>query len=102
MSDENPLEPLIEVAKDANSAINGISDAVGLTDKVEKQPYGMIAAAIGVGYVVGGGLLTPTTMRLARLAMKLAAVPPVRDRLIEVAEALVDGVLAQAQKSDPK
>lgn len=102
MSDESPLEPLIAVAKDANSALNGISDAVGLSDKVEKQPYGMVAAAVGIGYVIGGGLLTPTTMRLARLAMKLAAVPPVRDRLIEVAEALVDGVLAQAQKSDPK
>lgn len=106
MSDERPLEPVVEhakeVARDANSALNGVADAVGLTEKVEKNPYGMIAAAIGVGYVIGGGLLTPTTARLARLALKLATVPPIRDRLLDVAETIVDGVVAQAQKSDPK
>lgn len=107
MSDEtSPLQPILdqarEVARDANSALNGVADAAGLTEKVEKNPYGMVAAALGIGYVIGGGLLTPTTARLVRLGMKLAAVPPVRDRLLEVAESIVDGVVAQASKSDPK
>lgn len=92
------LETARELAKDANSAINGVADAVGLTEQVEKAPYAMIGAALGVGYVVGGGLFTPTTTRLLRLGMKLASIPQVRDRLLDVAEAAIDGVLANAKK----
>jgi hypothetical protein len=61
----------------------------------------MIAAALGVGYVLGGGLFTPTTARLLRLGMKLASIPLVRDQLLDVAEAAVDGVLgSQAKKEE--
>lgn len=105
MSDENVTwqppeiaETVVELAKDANSALNGVADAVGLTEKVEKAPYAMLAAALGVGYVVGGGLFTPTTTRLLRLGMKLASIPQVRERLLDVAEAAIDGVLAKSAK----
>ena len=91
------LHAVSELAKDANSAINGMSDAVGLTAQVEKAPYAMIGAALGVGYIVGGGLFTPLTGRLLRLGMKLAAIPQVRDRLLDVAEAAIDGVLANGK-----
>lgn len=96
-------EVVVDAAKNANSAINGFSDAVGLSEKVEQAPYAMIAAALGVGYVVGGGLFTSTTTRLVQLGMKLAAIPQVRDRLLDVAEAAIDGVLQQAQQeADPE
>jgi hypothetical protein len=96
-------ETVIDAAKNANSALNGVADAIGLTEKVEKAPYAMIAAALGAGYVVGGGLFTPTTARLLRLGMKLTSIPAVRDRLLDVAEAAIDGVLANAakQSDDP-
>ncbi len=95
------LEQAKELAKDTNSALNGVADAVGLTEKVEKNPYGLVAAALGIGYVVGGGLLTPTTARLLRLGMKLASVPIVQDKLLEVAETVLDSMLAQDKaKSD--
>ena len=89
---------LRELAKDANSALNGVADAVGVTPQVEKAPYAMIGAALGLGYIVGGGLFTPTTTRLLRLGMKLAAIPQVRERLLDVAEAAIDGVLANGKK----
>lgn len=92
------VDTVTELARDANSALNGVADAVGLTEKVEQAPYAMVAAALGVGYVVGGGLFTPTTARLIRLGMKLAAIPQVRDRLLDVAEAAIDGVLANGKK----
>jgi hypothetical protein len=92
-------DTVVELAKNANSAINGVADAVGLTPKVEQAPYAMVAAALGIGYVVGGGLFTPTTARLFQLGMKLAAVPAVRDRLLDVAEGVIDGVLQQAKKT---
>lgn len=92
-------EQIAELAQTANSALNGVSDAVGLTSKVEKSPYAMLAAALGAGYVVGGGLFSPTTARLFRLGIKLASVPVVQDKLLEYAEAALDGVLQQAKKT---
>lgn len=94
-------DTVTEAALKANSALNGVSDAVGLTEKVEKAPYAMVAAALGIGYVVGGGLFTPTTMRLVRMGMKLTSIPMVRDRLLDVAEAAIDQVMANAKK-DPE
>ncbi len=102
LPEESPMpqmaESARELAKDANSALNGMADAVGLTPQVEKAPYAMLGAALGVGYIVGGGLFTPTTARLVRLGMKLAAIPQVRDRLLDIAEAAVDGVMANGKK----
>ena len=92
------LETIKGLAKDANSAVNGVSDAVGLTEQVERAPYAMIGAALGAGYILAGGLFTPTTTRLLRLGMKLAQIPQVRDRLLDVAEAAIDGVLAKTQQ----
>ena len=102
LPEESPMPQMVEsareLAKDANSALNGLADAVGLTRQVEKAPYALLGAALGVGYIVGGGLFTPTTARLVRLGMKLAAIPQVRDRLIDIAEAVVDGVMANGKK----
>lgn len=95
-----PMDVVLELAKDANSAINGVADAVGLTAKVEKAPYAMVGAALGLGYVVGGGLFTPTTARLVRMGMKLASIPAVRERLLDVAEAAIDGVLKQQNEPE--
>lgn len=97
----NPIvDQVVEVLSDANSAINGVADAVGITPKVEANPYAMVAAAVGIGYVLGGGLFTPTTFRLLRLGMKVAQIPAVRSRLLDVAETAVDGVLANASSSN--
>ena len=92
------LHTVTELAKDANSAVNGMADAVGLTDHVERAPYAMVGAALGVGYILAGGLFTPTTTRLVRLGMKLAAIPQVRDRLLDVAESAIDGVLSNGKQ----
>ncbi len=93
-------EQLVDMAKAANSALNGVADAVGLTPKVEQAPYTMVAGALAAGYVLGGGLFTATTTRLLRLGVKLASIPQVRDRLLDVAESAIDGVLAKANGPD--
>jgi hypothetical protein len=87
-----------QLAARANDTLNGLADAAGVTPVVKKKPYGAVAAAFGVGYVVGGGLFTPTTARLLRLGLRVAALPLVRDRLLDVAERLVDEA-QQKQKS---
>lgn len=72
-------------------------EAIDLQGRVDRNPWGVIATAVGVGYVLGGGLFTPTTGRLIRLGVKLAAIPPVRDALIDAAEAAVDGILGGSE-----
>jgi hypothetical protein len=90
---EELKENLKKFATTASSALNGVSDAAGLSEKVNESPYGMALAAIGVGYVLGGGLFTSTTVRMVRLGARVAAIPVVRDRLIDAVEAAVDGLL---------
>lgn len=94
-------EQLVDMAKTANSALNGVADAVGITPKVEQAPYAMVAGALAAGYVLGGGLFTSTTTRLLRMGFKLASIPQVRDRLLDVAESAIDGVLSNVNK-EPK
>ena len=91
-----------EMMDEARASGEGLMDAIDLKGRVDRSPYGMVAAALGVGYVLGGGLFTPTTARLLRLGMKLAAVPLVRDELMALAETAVDGVLERTRKITPK
>ncbi len=41
----------------------------------EQNPYVVLAAAAGVGYVAAGGLFSPFTRRLVRVGMKALFVP---------------------------
>jgi hypothetical protein len=91
-----------EAAKNAGAAVEGAADAVGLSQRVAEYPYGMVSAALAVGYVAGGGLFTPTTGRLIQLIAKLVTVPFVQTQLLEVAESAVDSVLEHTRKMGPK
>lgn len=96
-------QTVAHAAQAVNSALNGAADAVGLSQKVDESPYGMVAAALAVGYVVGGGLLTPTTARLFQLGVKVASVPVVRSQLLNLVESAVDGLLQHSRNDqEPK
>src|SRR5215471_14224104 len=75
--------------RDAFDDIKGSLDVQG---RVNRHPYGTVAAALGVGYVLGGGLFSPLTARIigfgVRLGMKLAAIPVLRDELFGFVEAM--------------
>ncbi|QRN94126.1 hypothetical protein JRI60_33955 [Archangium violaceum] len=77
---------------DARGAVTDLRDTMDLKGRVERNPYLMLAAAFGVGYVLGGGLFTRTTGRVIRLGMRLAALPLVKDELLGMAEAAMRGV----------
>ncbi len=83
---------------EAKASGQGLMEAVNLQGRVERNPYGMVAAALGIGYLLGGGLFTATTARLFRLGIKVAAVPLVRDEFVSFAENAIDGVLDRARK----
>lgn len=77
---------------DARGAVTDLQESLDLKGRVERNPYLMLAAAFGVGYVLGGGLFTRTTGRIIRLGVRLAALPMVKDELIGMAEAALHGV----------
>ncbi len=78
----------------ARSAVSDLGQSLDLKGRVERHPYGMVAAALGVGYVLGGGLFTPLTARIIRLGVRLAALPFVKDELVGMAEAALNGFQA--------
>jgi hypothetical protein len=86
-----------QLIDDARGAVSDLSATLDLKGRVDRNPYGMIAAAVGVGYVLGGGLFTPTTARLIRLGVRLAALPFVKDELLAMAENAVRGFQAGSE-----
>lgn len=76
---------------DARGAVTDLGQTLDLRGRVERNPYGMMAAAVGVGYLLGGGLFTPLTARILRLGVRLAALPLVKDELMGMAEAAFQG-----------
>lgn len=86
---------------DARSAVKDLSESVSLTARVHRHPYGMVAAAIGVGYLLGGGLFTPLSGRLFKLGVRLAALPFVKEELVGIAEAALNGLTQSGQSASP-
>ena len=76
---------------DARGTFTDVRDTLDLQGRVDRNPYGMILAAVGVGYVLGGGLFTSTTARLLRLGVRLAALPLVKDELLTMAHGAAEG-----------
>jgi hypothetical protein len=69
-----------------------IGDALDVKGRVKRNPYGTVAAAIGIGYVLGGGLFTPLTARIVRLGvrigMRLAVLPLLKQEMEEIVESI--------------
>jgi len=81
-------------AVDAAATKGGeLLEASGLAGQTRKHPYAMVGAAFGLGYVAGGGLFSPTTARVLEIGVKLLSLPPVRNKLLDLAEAAVDAAL---------
>lgn len=78
----------------ARGAVSDLNQTLDLKGRVERNPYGMMAAALGVGYVLGGGLFTPLTGRILKLGVRLAMLPFVKDELLGMAESALRGYQA--------
>jgi hypothetical protein len=82
-----------QVSHTAEQAWSKTKDAISSVDlkgRVKRNPYGSMAAAVGIGYVLGGGIFTPLTARIVglglRLGMRLALLPMLKQELFELAE----------------
>jgi hypothetical protein len=75
-------------------SVTDLGDALDIKGRVDRNPYGTVAAAIGIGYVLGGGLFTPLTGRIVRLGlgigMRLAVLPMLKREMAELIESSID------------
>jgi hypothetical protein len=78
-------------SEELRSTAADLGRALDLRGRTERHPYLMTAAALGLGYVLGGGLFTRTTARALGLAGRLSALPLMRSEFTALAEALLSG-----------
>jgi ElaB/YqjD/DUF883 family membrane-anchored ribosome-binding protein len=81
-----------EVVSDARQSLEGLMD--NWREMVDQHPWKALGIALGAGYVVGGGLLTTLTGRFvlgaARMGVRLAALPVVRDELMSLVQSATE------------
>ncbi len=83
---------------EARGIANDLSLTLDVRNRVDKHPYLMLAAAAGIGYVLGGGLFTTFTARLVRVGIRLAAIPFVKDELAYIAEGTFTGFSGRGEQ----
>ncbi len=75
----------VDEAKAFKEAVVGhatsFSSSVDLRGRVQKNPLLMVAAAAGVGYVLGGGLFSPLTGKLVKYGLRIAILPLIKSQL---------------------
>jgi uncharacterized membrane protein YhaH (DUF805 family) len=57
------------LVEDARGLIRETFDIQG---RLRRNPYGMVAGAVGIGFVLGGGLFTRLTAKLAGTGLRIA------------------------------
>ncbi len=67
------------------STATSFSQAIDLRGRVQKNPIATVCVAAGIGYVLGGGLFSPTTARLLKVGLRLAVIPFVKNQLATMA-----------------
>ena len=82
---------MVEEARAFKDAIGSQADsftrAIDLRGRVQRNPLGMVLAAAGVGYLLGGGLFSPLTGRAVRIGLRLALIPLIKSQLSNIAGA---------------
>ena len=55
-----------------SSLIDLVKDIIDIQGRVERNPYGMMTGAMGAGFILGGGLFTRVTEKVAGAALRIA------------------------------
>ena len=48
-----------------------LSEVLDIEGRLQRNPYGMVAGALAVGFVMGGGLFTRLTARIAGVGLRM-------------------------------
>jgi hypothetical protein len=66
-----------------------LREILDIEGRLQRNPYGMVAGAVAVGFVLGGGLFTRLTARIAGAGLRMglmAALPLLQQKLFETKE----------------
>jgi hypothetical protein len=76
-----------------------------LEDAIARNPYGVVAGAIGLGFILGGGLFTRLTARIVGAGLRMgltAALPVLTDGLLRAANQSVMSTTENANGGTPR
>jgi hypothetical protein len=71
----NLMDDSKQVFDDVQQLYDNMRTKGSLGEYYQRNPYAVLAAAAGVGYLLGGGLFSPFTKRITKLAMKGLVIP---------------------------
>jgi cation transporter-like permease len=74
-----------------SSQAQTFTESLDLRGRVQRNPIGMVLAAAGIGYVLGGGLFSSMTSRLLKVGIRLALVPVIKSQLGAMSDARTAG-----------
>ena len=63
-----------------------LREALDIEGRLQRNPYGMVAGALALGFVMGGGLFTRLTARIAGVGLRMglaAAWPLLQQQLFK-------------------
>jgi hypothetical protein len=66
-----------------------LTEILDIEGRLQRNPYGMVAGAVAVGFVLGGGLFTRLTATIASAGLRaglIAAWPLLQEKLFETKE----------------
>lgn len=75
LASPNPIDDAALLQADVRDLLAQARDKRILERAYKHNPYVVLAVAAGVGYVAGGGLISPFTRRITRFGMKALFVP---------------------------
>src|SRR5580704_1309031 len=78
-------------------AVSELKRAAAIEERVNRNPYGTVAAALGIGYVLGGGIFTPLTSRIVGLALRIGVRVALLPMLTDEISALADAVTGEGE-----
>jgi hypothetical protein len=76
-------------------SIDILRDALDIEGRVNRNPYGTVAAAVGVGFVLGGGIFTRLGARIVGAGVRvglMAALPLFQKQLGRIIEQSFDNL----------
>jgi hypothetical protein len=70
-------------AKDAGTVL---CETLDIRSRIERNPYGMLAGALSIGFVLGGGLLSRFTARIVGAGLRIglmASIPVIEKAIVQ-------------------
>jgi hypothetical protein len=80
------MESVVEAARSAGNGV--FRNTLDIEGRLKRDPYGMVAGALGIGFVLGGGLFTRLSAKLFDVGLRvalMAALPVLEEHIAQIA-----------------